>query len=175
MSHSKPAIPQSSFSLKTRTVVLSLPSFPRANANASEQYCMLVHLHLKVSHSQLQNDSAWQFSLLRRGVAFPTTVAQAGSLESPVRRSHSGLDLCSPRRMRLCRMQSQTTEQVNSDPTAQRPCLHCRPQLQHCRLCCVPAHTTHTTSLAPLTKIEECGSFPLLLGQTGRRARQRVF
>lgn len=118
MSHSKPEIPQSSFSLKTRTVVLSLPSFPRANANASEQYCMLVHLHLKVSHSQLQNDSAWQFSLLRRGVAFPTTVAQARSLESPVRRSHSGLDLCSPRRMRLWRMQSQTTEQVNSDPTA---------------------------------------------------------
>lgn len=79
---------------------------------------MLVHLHLKVSHSQLQNDSAWQFSLLRRGVAFPTTVAQARSLESPVRRRHSGLDLCSPRRMRLWRMQSQTTEQVNSDPTA---------------------------------------------------------
>lgn len=118
MSHSKPAIPQSSFSLKTKTVVLFLPSFPRANANAPEQYCMLVHLHLKVSHSQLQNDSACQFSLLRRGVAFPTPVAQAGSLESPVRRSHSGLDLCSPRRMRLWRMQSQTTEQVNSDPTA---------------------------------------------------------
>lgn len=169
MSHSKPEIPQSSFSLKTRTVVLSLPSFPRANANASEQYCMLVHLHLKVSHSQLQNDSAWQFSLLRRGVAFPTTVAQARSLESPVRRSHSGLDLCSPRRMRLWRMQSQTTEQVNSDPTAPTslPSPSAPAPALHAVLC--------PSVLAPLTKIEECGSFPLLLGQTGRRARQRVF
>lgn len=84
----------------------------------TESSYKLETITLKVSHSQLQNDSAWQFSLLRRGVAFPTTVAQARSLESPVRRSHSGLDLCSPRRMRLWRMQSQTTEQVNSDPTA---------------------------------------------------------